>query len=313
MEEERTPEEGGGLAVRRSARSATGARAAAMKLEWTAPRKLVRNWQIVTQRQCHPATDSGLRHQAARICNARMSNGDETMTVETTAEAETILDAAEALRLGLGISKVEGAKIISKAVLENLGLGAAFGQRLSGLKSEKKRAEKIIVYVAELLSHDTTLWDVYGDSTGTADEHRRTTHLELARLVSTIVDHLMAVANVSATIVPKAPENNTSYVVTQSEEERAFSLTTYTIEEATKQRGVLVKLHNLRVRPFLTPSIGALKNLGYWLKVEMCWPDPHRLKLEKFKRDPNDTPFLKFKRMVYGVAIILAGEKVPVE
>jgi hypothetical protein len=242
-----------------------------------------------------------------------MSNGDETVMVDMTAEAEKIMDAVEALRLGLGISKVEGAKLVGKAVLENLGLGATFGQRLSGLKNEKKRADKTITYVSELLTADATLWDVYGDNTGGVDEHKRTAHLEIARIVTTIVDQFMVAAKVGATIVPTVPDNNTSYVVTQSEEERAFSLPTYTIEEASKQRAVLVKLHNLRVRPFLTPSIGALKNLGYWLKVEMCWPDPHRLKLDKFKRDSNDTPLTKFKRMVFGVAIILAGEKVPVE
>eukprot|EP00966_Prymnesium_polylepis_P247863 5731453-Prymnesium_polylepis.1 len=90
----------------------------------------------------------------------------------------------------------------------------------------------------------------------------------------------MAAAKVGATIAPKAPENNTSYVVTQSEEERAFSLPTYTIEEATKQRAVLVKLHNLRVRPFLTPSytpkryVRARTNVPQirpsYLKLGMC-------------------------------------------
>ena len=46
-----------------------------------------------------------------------MSNGDETVMVDMTAEAEKIMDAVEALRLGLGISKVEGAKLVGKAVL----------------------------------------------------------------------------------------------------------------------------------------------------------------------------------------------------
>jgi hypothetical protein len=105
-----------------------------------------------------------------------MSNGDETVMVDMTAEAEKIMDAVEALRLGLGISKVEGAKLVGKAVLENLGLGATFGQRLSGLKNEKKRADKTITYVSELLTADATLWDVYGDNTGgaTSTSGRRT-------------------------------------------------------------------------------------------------------------------------------------------
>eukprot|EP00966_Prymnesium_polylepis_P084998 1967680-Prymnesium_polylepis.1 len=69
-------------------------------------------WQIVTQRSCHLGGGFGLRHNAKRTHTTHdMSNGDETVTVELTAEAEKIMEALEALRLGLGISKVEGTKL----------------------------------------------------------------------------------------------------------------------------------------------------------------------------------------------------------
>eukprot|EP00966_Prymnesium_polylepis_P121503 2807904-Prymnesium_polylepis.1 len=91
----------------------------------------------------------------------------------------------------------------------------------------------------------------------------------------------MAAAKVGATIAPTAPENTTSYVVTQSEEEPAFFLAHDVHDRGGDEAACGAReVAQPRVRPFLTPSIGALKNLGSWLKVEMCWPDPHRLKLD---------------------------------
>ena len=236
---------------------------------------------------------------------------DPVRVVDMTAEAEAILDSCEALALGVGIAMIEGVSEVTKPVLECLGFGSPSGLRLADLTSPDTMATHRSEYVVALLTADTELWDIYGDSSSGADEHTRTAHLAVARLVAAVVEKVKAANVPTPANETKGSAAVTSYVVTQSEEDRAFSFEGYTMADTTRLRDVLVKLHNIKVRPFYTPKIGVMKNIAYWLKVEFCWPDKNRLKMEKFKHEPTDTPLVIFKRMVYGIMIILAGEKVP--
>ena len=231
--------------------------------------------------------------------------------VDMTSGAETILDACEALTLANGIASIEGVAEVTVSVLECLGFGSPSGVRLADITSPDTMAERRAEYVVSLLDQDPSLWDVYGNSEDGDAEHVRTAHLAIARLVAAIVEKVKEAKTPAPTVETKSSTGLTSYVVTQSEEDRAYSYSAYTIEDSTRLRGVLVKLHNMKVRPFYTPKIGSMKNLAYWLKVEFCWPDRNRLKMDKFKHESTDTPLVIFKRMVYGVAIIMAGEKVP--
>eukprot|EP00966_Prymnesium_polylepis_P146524 3383864-Prymnesium_polylepis.1 len=47
-------------------------------------------------------------------------------------------------------------------------------------------------HVVALLAAGTALWDIYGDSSGGDDEHTRTAHLAVARLVAAVVEKVKA-------------------------------------------------------------------------------------------------------------------------
>ena len=105
-------------------------------------------------------------------------------------------------------------------------------------------------------------------------------------------------------------DDSTSYVVTQSEEERGFTIPSYDSDDVNRNRAVLQKMMNLRLRPFSLPSIGGFKKIAYWVKREVCWPDPARVPLSVMRREPTDSALTLFKRMAFGVVVVAAGEKV---
>ncbi|KAL1515108.1 hypothetical protein AB1Y20_004171 [Prymnesium parvum] len=71
-------------------------------------------------------------------------------------------------------------------------------------------------------------------------------------------------------------------------------------------------MYNLRAvsRAHYLPTLAGMKKIAYWVKNENCWPDPGRVSLDSMRRDTTDSALLKFRRIVYGVLVVAAGEKV---
>ncbi|KAL1525240.1 hypothetical protein AB1Y20_020107 [Prymnesium parvum] len=106
-------------------------------------------------------------------------------------------------------------------------------------------------------------------------------------------------------------ESSTAFVVTQTEEERGFSLPSLGAEDIKRQKTVLSHMYNMRAtKAHNMPTLAGMRRIAYWVKNENCWPDPARVSLESMRREPTDSALLKFRRIVYGVMVVAAGEKV---
>mmetsp|Transcript_34671 Transcript_34671/g.86212 ORF Transcript_34671/g.86212 Transcript_34671/m.86212 type:complete len:305 (+) Transcript_34671:451-1365(+) len=105
--------------------------------------------------------------------------------------------------------------------------------------------------------------------------------------------------------------SSTAYVVTQTEEERGFSLPSLGSEDIKRQKTVLSHMYNMRAtKAHNMPTIAGMRRIAYWVKNENCWPDPARVSLDSMRREPTDSALLKFRRIVYGVMVVAAGEQV---
>jgi hypothetical protein len=80
------------------------------------------------------------------------------------------------------------------------------------------------------------------------------------------------------------------------------------VKSATK---LVKKMYNLRLRQHEVPTHHVLKMLAYYAKQEVCLPDPVRVPLNKFKRDETDSAFTKFRRLVFGMVVVSAGQACP--
>ncbi|KAL1496566.1 hypothetical protein AB1Y20_014172 [Prymnesium parvum] len=71
--------------------------------------------------------------------------------------------------------------------------------------------------------------------------------------------------------------DSTSYVVTQTEEERGFSLPSLGSEDIKRQKNVLSHMYNMHAtNAHNMPTIAGMRRIAYWVKNKNCWPDPCR-------------------------------------
>lgn len=98
-------------------------------------------------------------------------------------------------------------------------------------------------------------------------------------------------------------------MVTQTEEERGFTLPTYSADDVKRQKKNVQLMSNVRVRAHGLPALASMKKVAYWVKTESAWPDPRRVPLDAMKRDPYDSAYTKFRRMAQAVMVVGAGEK----
>ena len=161
----------------------------------------------------------------------------------------------------------------------------------------------------ELMKADARLVTAFGHGSTEADV-RRSAVLAIGRIITAIVTAANRGTG-SSVATGVAPTNQTSYVVTQTEEERGFTVPSYDADDVKRQLKVLSRMFNLRIRAHGLPSMGGMKKQAFWVQKENCWPDPARVPLETMRRDPTDSALTLFRRMANGVATVAAGEKVP--
>lgn len=224
-----------------------------------------------------------------------------------SAEAMELLDAAKAASLLPAIAAMEGVEKLTAIVLRSLGMGSSSGMRLVDCDSAAEATKERLLVANELVALDSRLGD--GAFGATDADRAKNTVLSVARLVSVLVDALKEKDGDAA--ASKHGNNTTSYVVTQTEEERGFTLPAFGEDEIKKQKNVLGHMYNMRgTKPHNMPTLAGMRKIAYWVKNETCWPDPGRVSLESMRRAPTDSALLRFRRIVYGVAVVAAGEKV---
>lgn len=231
---------------------------------------------------------------------------DPPPVATVTPEALALLDRVGASQLLAAIAALEGVGEVTSAVLRGLGMGSTSGLRLVDCTSAAEASGERLLVARELVALDGRLVEhAHGDSDAL---RAKNAVLAVARLVADLVDALHA----REREVEASSSATTSYVVSQSEEERGYSLTTYELNEVKRQKGVLIQMYNLHSasREGWLPTHAGMKRIAYWVKNEGCWPDPSRVSLDSMRREPNDSALLKFRRIAYGVLIVAAGEKV---
>ncbi|KAL1511769.1 hypothetical protein AB1Y20_005055 [Prymnesium parvum] len=180
-----------------------------------------------------------------------------------------------------------GASCLTLVVLKSFGLGSSSGVRLVDCKTATEATTERLLVARELVALDAK-WIAEAAGTSEADKAR----------------------NAGPAGAAGGP-GVTSYVVTQTEEERGFTLPAFDADEIKRQKGVLVQMYNIQsTRAHCMPSLAGMKKIAYWVRNEGCWPDPARVSLESMRREPTDSALLKFRRIVYGVMVVAAGEKV---
>lgn len=228
-----------------------------------------------------------------------------TTEIKASDDAAALMTKTETYVLTKAIGLVEGARLVDKNVLSSLGLGLADCDRLRDIAGSAlgPMREK---YAEALVSADPNLWGLGVMEGNDDDEVKRVALLTVARMVAAIVDETL---KPTADLKGTSAGGLTSYVVTQTEEERSFTLPTWDNANTTNGRNVLIVLHNIRLRPHKLPTLAGMRKVAFWPRNEGCFPDPSKVNLETMKRAATDTNFLKFQRLVYGVLVVMAGEK----
>jgi hypothetical protein len=185
-------------------------------------------------------------------------------------EARSLIGVAGAKRLERSIASIEGVGVLTKSVLASLGLGSTSGVRLIDVKMPKQYAKERTTYVAELVASDPALLKGRGVG-GTTVEVKRSAVLEVCRLVDTLVGKANADDLPAADCTAdSASRSTTQFVVTQSEEERSFTVPTYGNDDVKRQKAVVASLYNKRLRAHYLPTVAQMKRIVYWYKVEGC-------------------------------------------
>ena len=184
---------------------------------------------------------------------------------------------------------------------------ASFGLLLDCSTAEESTWARNEVAKA-LLAEDTKLRTLFGVGKN-AEARARSALLAVGRklvgLVKAIRGSWAAGGNTGGT----NGNGQSTYVFTENEEERSFTMLHYDQGTVKAQEEILLKMYFIELRPFEKPGHAQLKKTTYWVKNEGCWPDAERLPLSAFRRAPTDSAYILFKRKVVGVMIVAAGEK----
>ena len=204
------------------------------------------------------------------------------------------------------VAALEGVTEITIETIRNLGLGTPSMKRLADCWAADERADCRMEIATALARLDTALLRLVPNPDKV--QRRRNSMLMIARLVEELVA-LAHAPDETGGGGGDGGDGRTSYLVTQSEEERSYSLPSYDADDVARQKMVLAQMYNIRVRVNDLPGIGVIKKAAYWVKKELCWPDPTRLGLEKFRHSPADSAIVLFRRLGFTVLVISAGEK----
>ena len=227
-----------------------------------------------------------------------------------TTEAKEMLIAAGARDLTKAIAKLESVNELTVAVLEGLGMGCPDGVRLLDCSTAEESTWARNEVASALLKEDARLRVLYGIGNDAAAKARSALLAVGRKLVSLV--QLIRESRAEGgkpTANPNGGNGQSTYVFTENEEERSFTMLHYDQGMVKAQEEVLLKMYYIELRPFEKPGHAQLKKTAYWVKNEGCWPDAERLPLSAFRRAPTDSAYILFKRKVVGVMIVAAGEK----
>ena len=237
-----------------------------------------------------------------------------------SAKVEFFMTKLGAEELAEGICRMEGVKCVTFSVLYNLGMGTDCGMRLADCDTPKKKAQVRSEIATTLLSMDSTLLKLGHSSTGDVNELKRSALLGLTRLAGTVVEAIVTRNQAKAAAVVGAGAGgtparagdggNVNYVVTQSEEERGFTVPDYGNDTVKKQKELVAAIYNLVIRPSHLPGTGGMKKVAYWVTKEGVWPDPVRVPLSAMRVDKSDSEYTLFRRLALAVVTVAAGEGV---
>ena len=222
---------------------------------------------------------------------------------ELTPEAKKVLKAADSMALAPAIAKVERVTEVTVAVLKDLGLGTPTGISLKSCSTAAEMAAAQAAIVKEMLAADPGGLG----ATGLGKE----TVLRLTRSIRSLVEVAAAAASPQATGGPTVGTDRTIVVTNASEEDRAFTMHDYSMTDVKSATKLVKKMYNMRLRQHEVPTHHVLKMLAYYAKQEVCLPDPVRVPLNKFKRDETDSSFTKFRRFIFGMVVVSAGQACP--
>jgi hypothetical protein len=192
-------------------------------------------------------------------------------STEVDPDARKLLDAAGGLQLARAIARVEGLASVSLIGIAHLGLGTPSGIMLKDCVGGQECADAVREISIELIKRDKRLPGMLSDK-DTEEKRFGQALLVVCRLVRVLVD--AARPGRPQVAAGGGAGEGPAYITTMSEEERGYSIPTYNTEEMKGQMLVLNRMYNVRLRPYEVGSVGALKKLMYWVKVEWSFPDP---------------------------------------
>jgi len=228
--------------------------------------------------------------------------GKKPSKPELDDQAKEILTEADAMKLGGAIKVVEGIKKCSLLVLLALGVGSKAGVVLSEVTDPTALGLARLEYAKELQGADERLEKLAGSG---AEMKKESLGVILRWLVNIAILATQARSGGSSTSSSSTP--GTSYVTVQSEEDRGFSLNTYSAEDIKDAKGSLIKISNLRLKSHLLASMAVFKRVAYWIKMDGSVPSPDRVKLSSFRVADTDSYFMLLRRLLYTIAVVSAA------
>jgi hypothetical protein len=196
---------------------------------------------------------------------------------------------------------------LTKSVLKSTGLGShPDAIILAECSTAAEAAACRNKIVEQLVKADSRLLRI-SKSLGKARKAERAANSRVAvgRMLVTL---MAALKDSEKPVEGAAATGGANYIVTQTEEERGFSLQTYDAEESKKCKGVLLKLHNIKLLPHECATQPVQKKCAYWARNEGCFADPSKVPLSAFRQRPCDSAFTLFSRMLWSHATAMAGE-----
>ena len=225
-----------------------------------------------------------------------------------TTEAKELLVAADARELTKAIAKLESVTEVTVSVLEGLGMGCPDGVRLLDCSTAEESTWARNEVAKALLAEDKRLRTLFGVGK-TSEARARSALLAVGRKLVSLVKAIRGSWTAGGNTGGTNGNGQSTYVFTENEEERSFTMLHYDQGTVKAQEEILLKMYFIELRPFEKPGHAQLKKTAYWVKNEGCWPDAERLPLSAFRRAPTDSAYILFKRKVVGVMIVAAGEK----
>jgi len=178
--------------------------------------------------------------------------------------AKSLLGKLDAIGMAPGIAAVEQVPELDKLAVKSIGTGSSTGIRLVDIVDPADAALARSDYAKALIAADRRLLRF---APGEKGARAAPSILKLSRVLGAMTDE-MKMPPLSSASGGSSTGSTTSYVVSQSEEERGFSVPTYSLDEVKSQSGVLVTMYNAKLTPNSLPSVAKMKKVCYWVRQE---------------------------------------------